>query len=126
MKAGLTLLTISTLSLLLGTPPVLALNPSLDIGQYGHTAWTARDGFSAGTIFAIAQTPDGYLWLGSEFGLFRFDGVQQCPMATACWSAAPGRALQFARRARRHSMDRHVCRPRELEWRQTDAVPGNW
>ncbi|MGA7410674.1 MAG: two-component regulator propeller domain-containing protein, partial [Bryobacteraceae bacterium] len=34
-----------------------------------------RDGFSLGTVFAMAQTPDGYLWLGSEFGLFRFDGV---------------------------------------------------
>ena len=91
MKAGLTLLTISTLSLLLGTPPVLALNPSLDIGQYGHTAWTARDGFSAGTIFAMAQTPDGYLWLGSEFGLFRFDGVSNVP-----WQPPAGQQLPAA------------------------------
>ena len=29
-----------------------------------------------GAIFAMAQTPDGYLWLGSEFGLYRFDGVK--------------------------------------------------
>jgi ligand-binding sensor domain-containing protein len=28
-----------------------------------------------GAIFAMAQTPDGYLWLGTEFGLFRFDGL---------------------------------------------------
>ena len=54
----------------------LALNPSLDISQYAHTAWTVRVGFSLGTIFAMAQTPDGYLWLGCEFGLFRFDGVR--------------------------------------------------
>jgi PAS domain S-box-containing protein len=53
----------------------LALNPSLEVGQYAHTSWTARDGYSLGAIFAMAQTPDGYLWLGSEFGLFRFDGV---------------------------------------------------
>src|SRR6185437_7948371 len=53
----------------------LALNPSLEITQYAHTAWTVRDGFSLGNIYAIAQTPDGYLWLGSEFGLFRFDGT---------------------------------------------------
>ena len=56
-----------------------ALNPSLDISQYGHNAWTVRDGFSLGNIYAIAQTPDGYLWLGGEFGLFRFDGVRSLP-----------------------------------------------
>ena len=53
-----------------------ALNPSLDLTQYAHTAWTVRGGYSAGTAFAMAQTPDGYLWLASEFGLFRFDGVR--------------------------------------------------
>jgi PAS domain S-box-containing protein len=40
-----------------------------------HTAWTARDGLTGG-VRAIAQTPDGYLWLGTETGLFRFDGVR--------------------------------------------------
>ena len=61
---------------LFGTLPLFALDPSLDVSQYAHTAWTARDGFSVGAVFAMAQTPDGYLWLGSEFGLYRFDGVQ--------------------------------------------------
>jgi len=65
-----------------------ALNPSLDISQYGHHAWTVRDGFSVGTIFAMAQTPDGYLWLGSEFGLFRFDGVRSVP-----WQPPAGQHL---------------------------------
>jgi signal transduction histidine kinase/ligand-binding sensor domain-containing protein len=53
-----------------------ALNPSLEINQYAHTAWTIREGFFKGAIYAIAQTPDGYLWLGTEFGLLRFDGVR--------------------------------------------------
>jgi signal transduction histidine kinase/ligand-binding sensor domain-containing protein len=79
MKAALALITISMLTLLLGCPLVLALDPSRDVSQYGHTAWTARDGFSVGAIFAMAQTPDGYLWLASEFGLFRFDGVHAVP-----------------------------------------------
>ena len=56
-----------------------ALDPSLDISQYAHTAWKAGDGFSKGIIYTIAQTPDGYLWLGTEFGLFRFDGVRAVP-----------------------------------------------
>jgi signal transduction histidine kinase/ligand-binding sensor domain-containing protein len=53
-----------------------ALDHSLDISQYAHTAWRVRDGFAKGFIYSIAQTPDGYLWLGTEFGLLRFDGVR--------------------------------------------------
>jgi signal transduction histidine kinase/ligand-binding sensor domain-containing protein len=56
-----------------------ALDPALDISQYAHTAWKVRDGFAKGFIYAIAQTPDGYLWLGTEFGLLRFDGVRAVP-----------------------------------------------
>src|SRR5580704_18898424 len=58
-------------------PSAFALDPSLDISQYAHTAWKTREGFFKGAINAIAQTPDGYLWLGTEFGLFRFDGVRK-------------------------------------------------
>ncbi len=56
-----------------------ALDPSLDLSQYAHTAWKIRESFTRGTIFSMAQTPDGYLWLGTEFGLVRFDGVQAIP-----------------------------------------------
>ena len=54
----------------------LALNPSLDITQYAHNAWLFREGFPTGSISSMTQTPDGYLWLGTEFGLWRFDGVR--------------------------------------------------
>src|SRR5215468_198406 len=60
-------------------PCALALDPALDINQYAHTAWKVQEGFSKGYITAIAQTPDGYLWLGTEFGLIRFDGVRAAP-----------------------------------------------
>src|SRR5271166_1519170 len=49
-------------------PCASALNPSLDINQYAHKAWTVRDGYFQGIIYAIAQTPDGYLWLGTAAG----------------------------------------------------------
>jgi len=62
--------------LLVGPSSALAQDPSLDVSQYAHTAWRIRDGFSKGPIRAIAQTPDGYLWLGTDFGLLRFDGVK--------------------------------------------------
>src|ERR1700686_5938266 len=60
-------------------PCASALHPSLDINQYAHTAWTIRDGFFKGAFSSIAQTPDGYLWLGTESGLLRFDGVKSTP-----------------------------------------------
>jgi signal transduction histidine kinase/ligand-binding sensor domain-containing protein len=56
-----------------------ALDPSLDVSQYAHTAWKIRDGFARGAIYLIAQTPDGYLWLGTDFGLLRFDGIRAVP-----------------------------------------------
>ncbi len=83
MKSIFALVTTSTLSALLGPAPLLALDPSLEVSQYGHTSWTARNGFAVGAIFAMAQTPDGYLWLGSEFGLFRFDGIEAVPWQPA-------------------------------------------
>jgi signal transduction histidine kinase/ligand-binding sensor domain-containing protein len=57
-------------------PYGFALDPALDVSQYAHTTWKIREGFFKGTPVAIAQTPDGYLWLGTEFGLLRFDGVR--------------------------------------------------
>jgi len=74
--------------LLAGVPRAFALNPALDASQYAHMAWPIRSGFVKGTIAAIAQTPDGYLWLGTEFGLFRFDGVGALP-----WQPPHGQQL---------------------------------
>ena len=54
----------------------VALDPSLDISQYSHTAWRVRDGFGSGPLHSIAQAHDGYLWLGTESGLLRFDGTR--------------------------------------------------
>ena len=68
-----------------------ALNPSLDVSQYAHNSWRIRDGFVNGTIMAIAQTPDGYLWLGTTFGLVRFDGIKATP-----WQPPVGQELPSA------------------------------
>jgi signal transduction histidine kinase/ligand-binding sensor domain-containing protein len=69
-------------------PCAFGLNPALDVSQYAHTAWKVRDGFTQGYITAMAQTPDGYLWLGTEFGLYRFDGVRAVP-----WQSPVGQQL---------------------------------
>ena len=54
--------------------PVFALDPRQPLVQLHHTSWTARDGLQ-GTVWRIAQTSDGYLWVGTSDGLFRFDGL---------------------------------------------------
>jgi PAS domain S-box-containing protein len=53
-----------------------ALDPSKQITQYVHDAWSTEAGLPQNSVLAIAQTRDGYLWLGSEEGLSRFDGVR--------------------------------------------------
>ena len=65
-----------------------ALNPSLDISQYAHNAWKRSEGFGPGGVQQIAQSPDGYLWLATESGLFRFDGVRAVK-----WQPPPGQHL---------------------------------
>ena len=72
-----------------------ALDPSLDVSQYAHSAWRISEGFTKGTIFSIAQTSDGYLWLGTEFGLLRFDGVRTTPWQPPTVSNSP--AIGFRR-----------------------------
>jgi signal transduction histidine kinase/ligand-binding sensor domain-containing protein len=44
--------------------------------SYSETIWTQKDGLPQDAISAISQTGDGYLWLGTEEGLARFDGYE--------------------------------------------------
>jgi len=55
------------------------LNPATRISQFGHTPWRSDDGIFGGTPAAVAQTRDGYLWIGTSNGLVRFDGVRFVP-----------------------------------------------
>ena len=84
---------VACLALLLASS-AFALDPSLDVSQYAHTAWKIREGFTRGTIFSVAQTPDGYLWLGTEFGLYRFDGVRAIPWQPPAGEQLPGNSIQ--------------------------------
>jgi ligand-binding sensor domain-containing protein len=65
---------ILALALMFPSTRALALDPARTIGQLGHTRWTLADGAPT-NIDTLAQTPDGYLWIGARRGLFRFDGV---------------------------------------------------
>ncbi|MET0280434.1 MAG: two-component regulator propeller domain-containing protein [Steroidobacteraceae bacterium] len=68
------------LALCLTPDPAVALDPSRAISQFHHTAWSTEQGVPA-DVWAIDQTPDGYLWLGSVNGLYRFDGIRFDPVA---------------------------------------------
>lgn len=59
----------------LGTHSLFALDPSRSLREYIVTRWGSRESFPAGAINAIAQTPDGYLWIGTENGLVCYDGI---------------------------------------------------
>lgn len=74
------------------TSPVGALDTSRQITQYGHTAWRIEDGVFAGTPNVIAQTTDGYLWIGTQAGLTRFDGVR-----FVAWRPPEGKELPSSR-----------------------------
>src|SRR5687767_11987827 len=65
-----------------------AVRPAQQLGQYAHTSWTSRDEYSLGAVFAMAQTPDGYLWLASQRGVVRFDGEKFTP-----WQPPAGKRL---------------------------------
>jgi signal transduction histidine kinase/ligand-binding sensor domain-containing protein len=63
-----------TLCTLLGGVAAAA-PPDHGSSEYIHDVWDARRGFPGGAIHSIAGTPDGYLWIGAERGLVRFDGM---------------------------------------------------
>lgn len=56
-------------------PAAHALDPNRSFAEYIHSQWNAQQGFPGGAVHAFAQTPDGYLWIASEKGLVRFDGI---------------------------------------------------
>jgi signal transduction histidine kinase/ligand-binding sensor domain-containing protein/CheY-like chemotaxis protein/HPt (histidine-containing phosphotransfer) domain-containing protein len=56
--------------------PAIALNPSLQPSQFIRDHWELAEGLPQTTTVTIARTPDGYLWVGTQEGLARFDGAR--------------------------------------------------
>jgi Predicted periplasmic ligand-binding sensor domain len=61
----------------------LAVDPARRTTQYAHTAWRMQDGAFESPPNAIAQTADGYIWIGTDSGLMKYDGVRFVPWAPA-------------------------------------------
>lgn len=79
------------LTLIFTASSSLALDPGRRLTQYAHTAWTVRDGYLPGGPLSLAQTTDGYLWIGTLSGLVRFDGAR-----FDRWAPPNGEDLRFS------------------------------
>lgn len=74
--------------------PAFGLDPRLSLHQYVHRSWTQGEAAQVPAVNALAQTTDGYLWLGTNRGLLRFDGLKFSTPALAGRAAdEPIRAL---------------------------------
>jgi ligand-binding sensor domain-containing protein len=65
-----------------------ALDPNRQPSQYVRGQWTTEIGFPGGAVNGIAQTADGYLWIGTDRGLLRFDGFNFRPVSFTPIAAA--------------------------------------
>lgn len=63
-----------------GVTKVNALEPDRKLSQYAHSAWRVADGYFSGSPFSIAQTTDGYIWVGTSSGIYKYDGDQFQPL----------------------------------------------
>src|SRR5215469_8755018 len=55
--------------------PAYPVDPNRGLSQYIRDHWGVEQGFTGGPVTSFAQTSDGYLWIGTEKGLIRFDGL---------------------------------------------------
>lgn len=68
-------LQVAAFVLLLAVTRSFALDPNRSLNEFGHQAWLTENGLPQNTVQTIVQTQDGYLWIGTQEGLVRFDGL---------------------------------------------------
>ncbi|HSX62018.1 MAG TPA: ATP-binding protein [Tahibacter sp.] len=64
------------LLLLLSAAPALALDPDAKFRDYAVDNWSVDDGLPQVSVLSITQDPIGYIWIGTQNGLARFDGLR--------------------------------------------------
>ncbi|MEO8660892.1 MAG: two-component regulator propeller domain-containing protein [Bryobacteraceae bacterium] len=74
--------------------PALALDPNRAVSQYIHDEWISGQEFQSGAVHALSQTPDGYLWIGGDRGLVRFDGHGFRPFGDPSFRTSPAVPVQ--------------------------------
>lgn len=70
--------------------PIYGIDRGRGLDELQHTSWTYKEG-APGDVHALAQTTDGYLWLGTATGVFRFDGIRFQPYNPQSGQAFPQR-----------------------------------
>jgi len=89
---------------------LMALDPAKPATRYKVQVWNRENGLPSNSVYAIRQTQDGYLWIGTQNGLLRFDGVR----------------FELYKRARTHWLESDVIRvlyedPKGTLWIGTDS-----
>src|SRR4029077_11540811 len=69
-----------SIALTIAPVPGRALDPDQPATRYLRTTFTVEDGLSSNVVNAILQTRDGFLWIGTDAGLNRFDGRHFMPI----------------------------------------------
>src|SRR5258707_10947167 len=64
------------LMLLCGAVQAPALDPERDLFQFNQQIWLAENGLPQNTVHSVTQGQDGYIWIATEEGLARFDGIK--------------------------------------------------
>ena len=81
-----------SVGLLFLSVPLYGIDRGRSLNELQHTSWTYKEG-APGEIYALAQTRNGYLWLGTSTGLFRFDGIRFQPYKPESGQAFPQRSV---------------------------------
>ncbi len=71
-----------------------ALEPTTPLANFGRQTWVMENGLPQNTVQALAQTRDGFIWLGTEGGLVRFDGTNFVVFDQNSKPALPGNDVQ--------------------------------
>lgn len=86
-------LVVAVLMVACAVPVAYALDPTRSLTQFVRDEWGFERGYVGGVVRAIAETPDGYLWLGTDRGLVRFDGATFTLVAESDVSASGAAVL---------------------------------
>ncbi len=94
MRRQLVISVIGGLAFICSLHRACALDPSRTMSQYMRDQWGRDRGFPGGSVTAITQTRDGYLWIGTSKGLIRFDGLDFRILQQAAPTTFPIGAVQ--------------------------------